>query len=105
MIEFHLIPSEAERIWNELAIATANFEMLEESKKSVLATCASKYEWSEATRERQARIDKEFKDYLLWVQQSRILMLQLKYQLDALKMKFDFYRSTNATERLKINLL
>lgn len=104
MIPFELIPDEVQKEGELFAIYAANWEMLDESKKSVLAKCANKYEGSEATRERQARTDDEFKEYLKGVQSERVNMLKSKVRIDNLKMQFDYYRSINALKKAEINL-
>jgi len=104
MIPFDQIPDEVQREGEIYANYTANWEMLDESKKSMLASCANKYEGSEATRERLARIDPDFKEYLIKVQKVRVLQLKSKCTLDSLKMQFEYYRSMNANQRSEINL-
>lgn len=87
------------------AKARAWHEMLSESKKSLLAKLATQYEGSEATRERQARIDPEYKKYLATVQQARVEELTLKAELDSLNMKFEYWRSMNALKKRELDLL
>ena len=91
--------------WWEYAKAKAKWEMLNESKKSVLAKLASEQEWSEATRERLARCHEDFKSYLAGVQQARQQELELKYEIDSLTMKFDYRRSMNSLKKKEIDLL
>jgi hypothetical protein len=79
--------------------------MLAESRKSVIASIASKQEWSEATRERIARSSEDYKEYLAWAQKARQLELELKYELDALNMDFEYRRSMNSVKKKEINLL
>ena len=79
--------------------------MLSESKKSVIATVASKHQWSEAMRERLARASDEFKIYLAWVQQARQKELELKYELDSLNMGFEYQRSMNSLKKKEMNLV
>ena len=89
----------------QYARAKAKWEMLNESKKSVLAKIASSQEWSEATRERLARCHEDFKSYLVGVQQARQEELELKYEIDSLVMKFEYWRSMNSLKKKEIDLL
>ncbi len=89
----------------EYAKAKAKYEMLDESKKSVLATQASLHDWSEAYRERMARQSKAYKDYLVWVAQARQEELELKYEIDSIVMHFEYYRTQEASKRAEIKLL
>ena len=104
-MEFWQISHELYRVWKEYASAKAKWEMLNESKKSVLATEASKHEWSEATKERLARCSDAFRGYLLWVQQARQRELELKYELDSLNMSFEYQRSMNSLKKKEANIL
>jgi len=78
--------------------------MLAESRKSVLAKIASNVTGSEATRERVARASEEFKQYLAGVTAARQKELELKYELDALQMQFEYCRSMNALRKAEANL-
>lgn len=108
---FQEIPEEYYKTWKEHAIAKANREMLDESKKSVLAKAMSEVlipEWlkdSESYRERVARQGNWYKEYLEWYQKSIQIELELKYKLDALNMLFEYYRSINALEKSKTKIL
>jgi len=105
-MEFWQISTELYRVWKEYASAKAKSEMLSESKKSVIASIASKTEAkSEATRERVARASDEFKQYLYGVQQARQKELELKYELDSLNMDFEYQRSMNSIKKKEINLI
>ena len=104
-MEFWQISHELYRVWKEYASAKAKSEMLSESKKSVIANIASKHEWTEAKRDRVARASKEYKEYLAWVQQARQKELELKYELDALNMSFEYQRSMNSIKKKEMNIL
>ncbi len=104
--------SEEQKIYDELysvgkeyAKAKANYSMLSESKKSVLAKEASQHEWSEATKTRIALTSKIYKEYLLSVQVAEQQTLELKYKLDSLNMKFEFWRSMNSVNKKSMNIL
>lgn len=104
-ITFETLADEYVKIGMDYAIATANWEMLDESKKSVLAKIATSKEGTEAARERQARVDDEFKDYLVGVQAARSTMLNLRVKLDSLEMQFKYYQSVNANKRNEQKIL
>lgn len=103
-IKFEMIASEYYKQGKLHAIAKANVEMLEESKKSVLASEASKYDWSEAYRDRMARQSEAYKTYLKGWQEAIQKELELKYLLDALRMQFEYERSMNSTRRAEMSL-
>ena len=105
MIWFEEIPHEIQKVGKLYAVAKANADMLEESKKSVLASEASQYDWSEAYRERMARKSVKYKDFLKWWQQSKQKELELKYELIALQAQFDYFRSMNSVKKKEINNL
>jgi len=104
-MNFNEIADAVSEKWGEYAKATAKYEMLSESKKSVIATLASKWEWSEATRERIARSSEEYKVFLVWLSQARQHQLELKYEIDSLNMKFDYFRSMNSLKKREMDLL
>ena len=104
-MEFWQISHELYRVGKEYSSAKAKWEMLSESRKSVLAKIASEQDWSEDTRERIARSSTEFKEYLLWVQQARQKELELKYELDSLTMHFEYLRSMNSLKKKEANIL
>lgn len=91
--------------WSEYAKAKAKYEILNESKHSVLATEASKHEWSEALKERMARKSDEYRAYLVWLWQAREEELKLKFEIDSINMHFDYYRTQEATKRKELNTL
>lgn len=103
-IQFDMIASEYYKQGKLHAIAKANVEMLEESKKSVLASEASKYEGSEAYRERMARQSESYKKFLKGWQEAIQKELELKYTLDSLRMQFEYERSMNSTRRAEMSL-
>lgn len=104
-MEFWEISHELYRVWKSYASAKAKSEMLAESRKSVIAKIASSKDWSEAMRERLARSDEEYKDYLNWARQARQNELELKYELDSLNMDFEYQRSMNSLRKKEINLI
>lgn len=104
MIEFEMIASEYLRVWKLHAVAKWNAVMLDESKKSVLATEASKHDGSEAFRDRMARQSKAYKDFLKWWQQAIQKELELRHELTSLQMAFDYYRSKESTKRAEMSL-
>ena len=104
-MNFWEISDSVSQVWWQYAKATAKWEMLSESKKSVIAKLASDVEWSEALRERIARASEEYKNYLFWVQQARQSMLELKYKLDSLHMDFDYKRSMNSVRKKEMETL
>lgn len=108
---FSELPQAYYEAGKKYAKSRAKYEMLDESKKSVLAKLMSEViipEWlkdSESYRERIARQSDEYKNYLLWVAQWRQEESELKYEVDSLNMLFDYYRSMNALEKAKTNIL
>lgn len=110
-IRFEEIPYEYSLLWKSHSIAIANREMMEESKKSVLAKLMSQViipEWlkdSESYRERIARQSKEYKDFLKNWQTSIQQEAEKKHSLNSLNMLFEYYRSTNSLEKAKTKIL
>ncbi len=104
-MNFWEISHELYRVGKNYASAKANSEMLSESKHSVLATQASKHQWSEAERNRIARCSDAYREYLKWVQQARQKELELKYELDSLNMDFEYQRSMNSLKKKEMNIL
>lgn len=105
-IPFEDLPQKIYSTGQQYAIAKSNWEMLDESKKSVLASFASEItDGSEALRDRQARIHPEFREYLKTVQTARIQMIQLEYKLKALELQFECYRSNNSLKKLELKTL
>ncbi len=90
---------------SDYAQKQAYFEMLDESKKSVLASISSTFEWAEVTRERQARCSDEFKQYLAKVQKARIEAINSKMIIDAIDMRFEWCRSVNSRAKKEMDLL
>ncbi len=89
----------------EYAQKWAYAEMMDESKKSVLASVSSTFEWSEATKERQARCSDEFKIYLAKVQKARQEAIESKMIVDAIQMRFEYCRSVNSRAKKEMDLL
>ncbi len=91
--------------WKEYSFARANREMLDNSKKSVLAKEWSQYEWSEAYRERMAYKSDAYKVWLKWYQDALQKELELKYLIDSLNMQHEYYRSMNSVKKKEMNIL
>lgn len=108
---FEEIPEAYYKIGKEYAIARANYEMLDESRKSVLSSEMSKVEipeWlkdSESYRDRIARQSNWYREFLKWYQKSIQTQLEKKYELDSLNMLFETYRSLNSLEKAKTKIL
>ena len=105
MIEFWQLAQQLYEKGKEYAGATAKWEMLAESRKSLIAKLSSNEEGSEATRERLARSSDEYKQYLAWVRVARQRQLELKYEVDSIVMQFDYYRSTNSMKKKEMQIL
>jgi hypothetical protein len=104
MLSFELIPDAIEKKGIELAQSTATWETLDENKKNVLASIMIKLDGSISSREMEARSKKEYHDYIGQVAVAREAMLRHKAELNGLEISFEFYRSSNAMERARINL-
>lgn len=104
MINFENIADEYRKVWDQWSISKAEYEFLDEEKKTVLARCSSKTEWSEATRERLARQDSEFIEHLKAIKQARAEYLWYETYLNALKMRQEWYMSVNSTRRAEMQL-
>ena len=104
-MKYYEIPNKIYKIWKEYAKAKAKYEMLSESRKSLLASLASKFDGSEATKDRLARSSNEFKEFLYWLQQARQYELELKYKLDSLTMHFEYFRSMNSLKKKEMELI
>ncbi len=104
MIAFEKIPDEYKNIGEQWAIAKAEYEFLDEERKTVLARMASKYEGAESMRERMARQEYEYINHLKAVKEARELYLKYETYLHALDMRFDWFRSKEATYRTEAKL-
>jgi len=102
-MKFEEIPAEIQRVWKLYAVAKANYEMMDESKKSVLAVEASEFQWSEAFKDRKARCSDKFREYLKWVQAARQKELEYKYEIDWLQALFEYYRSCNSLKKKEMS--
>jgi hypothetical protein len=102
MINFEQIPHLLEENWKKLAIARAEWEYLDEMRKVVISKQASKYEWSEAMKDRLARTTEEYKTHLMWTREARELQLTLEATQEALKARFEWYRTQNANRRMEM---
>ena len=84
MKNFNEIPDLILEIWQEYSFYRAEWEMLTESRKSLLAKLASEQDWSEATRERIARCHPDYRKHLANTRENRKKMLNLKIEMDSL---------------------
>ncbi len=105
MLNFEQIPNEYKNIWEKWAIAKAEFNFLDEERKTVLARCSSKYEGSEATKERLGRQDEEYTKHRKAIKQAEIERLTYETYLRALDMRFDWHRAQNANRRTEMKLI
>ena len=104
MLKFELIPDALEAKWIELSKAQSDWEYLDENKKNILASLMLKFEGSVASREMQARNHDEYKSHLFALKDAREEMLKLRAEISSLEISFEWYRSTNANERARINM-
>lgn len=104
MLAFELIPDALEAKWKELAMSQAKWETLEKNEKNFLATLMTGYEGAISYREMMARADEKFRNYLESVMEAREEMLRHKAEINWLETAFEWYRSSNANERARINL-
>jgi len=103
MIEFSLIPDALEKKGIQLAESTANWELLDECTKVILATLSCRIvmqeKMSEAERNRLALADPEYKQHLEAKKIARELMLRHKAEQNALETTFDYLRTIAANSR------
>lgn len=104
MLAFELIPDALEKKGIELAMSQAEYETLEKNEKTILASIMMQQDGSISNREMIARASDEYKVYLQTVRASREKMLTHKAQINWLETAFEWYRSSNANERARINL-
>lgn len=104
MLAFELIPDALEKKGIELATSQAKWETLEKNEKTLLATIMTEYDGSISNREMMARASKRFTDFLDTVKTAREEMLRHKAEINWLETAFEWYRSSNANERARINL-
>ena len=102
-MKFEEIPNEIQVVWKEYATAKANFERLDETKKSILAKLSSKFDGSEAFKNRKARCEVKYTDYLKTIEIARQSELELKYKLDWLQALFEYYRSCNSLKKKEMS--
>lgn len=103
-IPFEQLPSKLYEYGMKYAKAKAKKEMLDDSKKSVLAKEASQHEWSEATKTRIALTSVDYKEYLHWYQQAIQEELELKFTLNAIEMRFEYCRSMNSRQKAEMRM-
>ena len=105
MLSFEEIPNLLRQEGENLAIATSNYEFLDETKKCLLADIASENTGSsEAEKNRLALSDERYKKHLEALRDSRHAMLKSKTEIEALNARFAWYQSTRSTERAEMNL-
>lgn len=104
MLPFENIADEYRKIWEQWSISKAEYEFLDEEKKTILARCSSKIEWSEATRDRLGRQDEEYIKHLKAIREARAGYLWYETYLNALKMRQEWYMSVNSTRRAEMTL-
>ena len=104
MINFQNIPDEMKTNGEKLAESTAQYEFLDGMTKTILSQL-SPIEWSEASKEREARKDMRFINHLEWLKEARKSMLTAKTYQEALQARFEWYRSISANRRAEINLI
>lgn len=103
-INFEEIPNLLRTNWEVLAEATAKFEFLDGMTKTVLSN-NSPIEGSEASKEREARKNKEFILHLEGLREARKNMLIAKTYQEALQARFEYYRTQSANRRTEMNLM
>jgi hypothetical protein len=97
-----------EKLSQEWAEAQAAFDQLEDFKKVKRAVLMKKYEGlgakSAAIQERDAYADPEYGQLLKGVQSAQERSLAMKQQLKAMELRFEYWRTTQATKRAEMNL-
>lgn len=104
-MEFEKIPHQMRVTWEQLAKYTALYEFLDAEKKVVLAKIASWFEWSEATRERQALASPEYHTHLEAIYEARNEMLKSKTHYESLNALFELHRTKSADRRSEMKLI
>lgn len=93
---------------SDCAEAKAQVDYLEEFKKSKLAILMKEYEQKGITtasgQEREARADKEYIELLEGLKAARIEYEKLRWELEITKMRFEAWRSKQATNRAEMQL-
>lgn len=100
---------ELEKLTNEYAQAEAERVYLTEFKKSKKALLMQRHEGyqkgiSIAAQEREAYADEEYVELLEGLKVATEKALSLKFKLDAMKMRFETWRTKQATMRAEMNL-
>lgn len=103
-ITFDQIPDYIQRVGEKIAVYQSQYEHLDDMTKVTLAKLASKYEGSEATRQRLAYADALFEWHLEGRQIARNEMLKNKAYMAALESKFEYMRSSNANKRAEMRM-
>jgi len=100
---------ELEKLVNEYAQAEAERVHLTEFKKSKKALLMQRYEAhnknaSVAAQEREAYADVEYLEVLEGLKAATEKALSLKFKMDILKIRFEVWRTKQATARAEMNL-
>lgn len=100
---------ELEKLANEYAQAEAERVYLTDFKKSKKALLMQRYEThnkgaSIAAQEREAYADVEYSELLDGLKVATEKALSLKFKLDVMKMRFETWRTEQATLRAEMNL-
>lgn len=100
---------ELEKLTNEYAEAEAERVYLTEFKRSQKALLMQRYELNEkglsiAAQEREAYADDEYQLTLKGIKEATEKALKLKHQIEVFKMKFEHWRTKQATLRAEMNL-
>lgn len=104
MHEFQTLPFLIWEKGKELAVSSARYKHYDNLTKVVLASLAGNFDWSEASRERQARASQEYRDHLELVYKYNEDMWTQSAELSCLQAEFEFQRSSNANRRAEINM-
>ena len=79
-------------------------DLLEKLEKTVLAKIATKYEGSEACKERQARCDKEYIDHITAQVEARCAALKAKGRWEAVKSLSSMRQTQESLKKAEMNL-
>lgn len=100
MLAFELLPDAIEAKWIELSESTANWELLDECSKVILASLATFSDGkSEAEKTRLALAHPDYKEHLEAKKIAREQMLRHKAEQNALETTFDYLRTMSANSR------
>ena len=97
--------AEFDKIAQEWAEAKAQYEYLEEFRKAKVAILMkSSGENTAAAQEREALASKDYQEFLKGLQVANERMLALGMKIKAMEMRFEHWRTTQATRRAEMNL-